>query len=157
MAAVYKKIYRYRTRYNTSYCSFSILLLIALGIKLTAKGPIFFSQQRCGMNGRTFMLYKFRSMIEGAEMKRRELEKMNEMDGPVFKIERDPRITIIGRILRKTSLDELPQLLNVLKGDMSFVGPRPPLSIEVELYKHWQRRRLSLKPGFNMHLASQRS
>jgi len=124
-----------------------LFLVIAVAIKLTSQGPIFFKQSRCGLNGRTFTLYKFRSMVAGAEMKRRELEKMNEMDGPVFKIKRDPRITAIGRVLRRSSLDELPQLFNVLAGDMSFVGPRPPLAIEVELYKHWQRRRLSLKPG----------
>ncbi len=124
-----------------------LFFVIALAIKLTSRGPVFFRQKRCGMNGRTFTLFKFRSMEEHAEMRRRELEKMNEMDGPVFKIRRDPRITTIGRVLRKTSLDELPQLFNVLTGDMSFVGPRPPLAVEVELYKHWQRRRLSLKPG----------
>ncbi len=124
-----------------------LMVLLAIAIKLSSRGPIFFAQQRCGMNGRTFSLYKFRSMYAGAEIKRRELEKCNEMDGPVFKIKRDPRITPLGRILRKLSLDELPQLFNVIKGDMSFVGPRPPLAIEVELYKLWQRRRLSLKPG----------
>jgi exopolysaccharide biosynthesis polyprenyl glycosylphosphotransferase len=124
-----------------------LMLLLAIAIKLSSRGPVFFTQQRCGMNGRTFNLYKFRSMYVGAEIKRRELEKCNEMDGPVFKIKRDPRITPLGRILRKLSLDELPQLFNVIKGDMSFVGPRPPLAIEVELYKLWQRRRLSLKPG----------
>lgn len=124
-----------------------LFLLISLAIKITSRGPVFFKQQRCGMNNRTFTLYKFRSMVVNAEMKKRELEKMNEMDGPVFKIKRDPRITMIGRILRKSSLDELPQLFNVLMGDMSFVGPRPPLAVEVELYKQWQRRRLSLKPG----------
>jgi len=102
---------------------------------------------RSGLNGRKFKLYKFRTMVVGAEMKKRELEKMNEMDGPVFKMKFDPRITKIGRILRKLSIDEIPQLLNVLKGDMSIVGPRPPLPVEVELYKMWQRRRLSLKPG----------
>ncbi len=124
-----------------------VFVLIALAIKLTSRGPVLFKQARCGMNGRTFTLYKFRSMIANAEMRKRELEKMNEMDGPVFKIKRDPRITTVGRILRKSSLDELPQLFNVLMGDMSFVGPRPPLAVEVELYKQWQRRRLSLKPG----------
>lgn len=86
-------------------------------------------------------------MVQNAEMKKRFLEKQNEMDGPVFKIKSDPRITKIGRILRKTSIDELPQLFNVLRGDMSLVGPRPPLPIEVEMYQLWQRRRLSLKPG----------
>jgi exopolysaccharide biosynthesis polyprenyl glycosylphosphotransferase len=124
-----------------------LILLTAVAVKLTSSGPIFFKQTRCGMNGRKFTLYKFRSMIVGAEMKMRELEKMNEMDGPVFKIKKDPRITPLGRILRKTSIDELPQLFNVLKGDMSIVGPRPPLPVEVEMYEVWQRRRLSLKPG----------
>jgi exopolysaccharide biosynthesis polyprenyl glycosylphosphotransferase len=124
-----------------------LMVFLSLAIKLTSRGPVFFTQQRCGLNGRTFTLYKFRSMYVGAEIKRRELEKKNEMDGPVFKIKRDPRITPLGRILRRLSLDELPQFFNVLKGDMSFVGPRPPLAIEVQLYKLWQRRRLSLKPG----------
>lgn len=124
-----------------------VMIFAILGIKLTSKGPILFKQIRSGVNGRPFVLYKFRSMIVGAEMKRRELEKMNEMDGPVFKIKKDPRITPIGRILRKTSIDELPQLFNVLKGDMSIVGPRPALPIEVEMYEFWQRRRLSLRPG----------
>jgi lipopolysaccharide/colanic/teichoic acid biosynthesis glycosyltransferase len=86
-------------------------------------------------------------MVVGAEMKKREIEKMNEMDGPVFKIKRDPRITRVGRFIRKFSIDEIPQLINVLKGNMSIVGPRPPLPVEVELYQVWQRRRLSLKPG----------
>ena len=124
-----------------------IILATIIAIKLTSKGPILFKQVRSGLNGRKFTLYKFRTMVVGAEMKRRELEKMNEMDGPVFKIRKDPRITSVGRILRKLSIDEIPQLLNVLKGDMSIVGPRPPLPIEVDLYKMWQRRRLSLKPG----------
>ena len=124
-----------------------LMLIVAILIKLTSKGPVLFKQVRCGLNGRHFTLYKFRTMIVGAEMKKRELEKMNEMDGPVFKIRRDPRITPLGRILRKFSIDELPQLFNVLKGDMSIVGPRPPLPVEVEMYQLWQRRRLSLKPG----------
>jgi exopolysaccharide biosynthesis polyprenyl glycosylphosphotransferase len=126
---------------------FPLVLATAIGIKITSSGPILFAQTRSGMNGRKFKLYKFRTMVAGAEMKKRELDKMNEMDGPVFKIKHDPRITKIGRILRKFSIDELPQLWNVLKGDMSIVGPRPPLPVEVELYKLWQRRRLSLKPG----------
>ena len=124
-----------------------IIIITAIAIKVTSKGPVLFTQIRWGLNGRKFKLFKFRTMIVGAEMKKRELEKMNEMDGPVFKINRDPRITKVGRILRKFSIDEIPQLLNVLKGDMSVVGPRPPLPVEVELYKVWQRRRLSLKPG----------
>ena len=124
-----------------------IYLITALAIKINSRGPIFFSQVRCGVNGRKFTLYKFRSMVVGAEMKKKLLEKMNEMDGPVFKIRYDPRITSVGRIIRKLSVDELPQLINVLKGDMSIVGPRPPLPIEVEMYELWQRRRLSFKPG----------
>ncbi len=124
-----------------------IILLTTLTVKATSKGPILFKQVRSGLNGRKFTLYKFRTMIEGAEMRRRELEKMNEMEGPVFKIKKDPRITPVGRILRRLSIDEIPQLINVLKGDMSIVGPRPPLPVEVDLYKMWQRRRLSLKPG----------
>ncbi len=124
-----------------------IFLITIIAIKLNSKGPIFFSQVRCGVNGRKFTLYKFRSMIVGAEMKKKLLEKLNEMDGPVFKIKQDPRITRVGRIIRKLSIDELPQLFNVLKGDMSIVGPRPPLPVEVDMYQLWQRRRLSLKPG----------
>jgi len=123
------------------------LAIVAVAIKLTSPGPVFFRQKRCGLNGRQFTLYKFRSMVDGAEIKRRELEKMNEMDGPVFKIKRDPRVTPLGRIIRRLSIDELPQLFNVLAGHMSFVGPRPPLAVEVGMYKLWQRRRLSLKPG----------
>jgi len=124
-----------------------IYLMTAIAIKLNSKGPIFFSQVRCGVNGRKFTLYKFRSMVVGAEIKKRLLEMMNEMDGPVFKIKQDPRITKVGRVIRKLSIDELPQLINVLKGDMSIVGPRPPLPVEVEMYELWQRRRLSFKPG----------
>ena len=124
-----------------------IFLITAIVIKLTSNGPVFFTQTRSGLNGRKFKLYKFRSMHVGAEMKKRELHKMNEMEGPVFKIKRDPRITNVGRFIRKFSIDELPQFFNILKGDMSVVGPRPPLPIEVEMYQLWQRRRLSLKPG----------
>ncbi len=124
-----------------------IFIITALAIKITSKGPVFFSQIRSGVNGRKFTLYKFRSMIVGAEMKKKNLVKTNEMDGPVFKMKKDPRVTVVGRIIRKLSIDELPQLINVLKGDMSIVGPRPPLPVEVEMYKLWQRRRLSLKPG----------
>ena len=124
-----------------------LLLIIPIGIKLSSKGAIFFRQERSGLNGRRFILYKFRTMIVGAEMRKRELERENEMKGPVFKMKQDPRVYPLGRLLRKTSLDELPQLINVLKGDMSIVGPRPPLPVEVEMYEIWQRRRLSLKPG----------
>jgi exopolysaccharide biosynthesis polyprenyl glycosylphosphotransferase len=124
-----------------------LLVLIALLIKWDSKGPVFFIQKRCGLNGREFSLIKFRSMVQEAEKMKEKLKNLNEMAGPVFKITHDPRVTRVGAWLRKTSLDELPQLLNVLKGDISLVGPRPPLPSEVALYERWQRRRLSVKPG----------
>lgn len=124
-----------------------VFLVLALLVKLTSKGPIFFSQERAGLNGRRFKVHKFRTMVVNAEELKETLLEANEMDGPVFKMKKDPRITPIGRFLRKTSLDELPQLFNVLKGEMSLVGPRPPLPSEVEKYRLWQRRRLSMKPG----------
>jgi len=124
-----------------------VLLLVAIAIKLGSPGPIFFEQERNGMNGRKFTLLKFRSMVVGAEKMQEELLTLNEMDGPVFKIKNDPRMTKIGGFLRRTSLDELPQLINVLKGDMSLVGPRPPIPGEVINYETWQRRRLSMRPG----------
>jgi len=121
--------------------------LSALAIKLTSPGPVFFKQERCGLNGRVFTMYKLRSMIDNAEQNRLELEALNEMDGPVFKLSRDPRTTPVGKLLRKFSIDEFPQLYNVLRGEMSLVGPRPPLPQEVARYERWQRRRLSMKPG----------
>ncbi len=124
-----------------------IFIVVAFLIKTTSRGPIFFRQTRSGLNGRKFTLYKFRSMVANAEALKIKLADQNEMTGPVFKIRHDPRITPIGYWIRKTSIDELPQFLNVLKGDMSIVGPRPPLPSEVEHYEVWQRRRLSLKPG----------
>lgn len=124
-----------------------LLLIIAASIKITSPGPVFFSQVRSGLNGRKFHLYKFRTMVADAEELRGGLEAQNEMDGPVFKMKNDPRITPIGNFLRKTSLDELPQLFNILKGNMSLVGPRPPIPGEVEEYLPYQRRRLSMKPG----------
>lgn len=124
-----------------------VFFLIGFLIKVTSKGPILYSQERSGLNGRRFKMHKFRTMVVGADKMLDELKDMNEMDGPVYKIEDDPRIIWIGKILRKTSLDELPQLFNVLKGEMSLVGPRPPIPTEVEQYKLWQRRRLSMKPG----------
>ncbi len=124
-----------------------VVVMIALLIKLSSGGNILFRQTRCGLNGRPFTLYKFRTMVEDAEERRRELLHLNEMRGPVFKLRRDPRVTRFGRILRRFSLDELPQLLNVLKGDMSLVGPRPPIPAEVAQYQRWQRRRLAMKPG----------
>ncbi len=123
------------------------LLIIAICIKATSKGPIFFKQTRCGLNSRRFTLLKFRTMVVDAEKKLAELEKHNQMKGPAFKMDNDPRVTPIGRFLRKLSLDELPQLWNVLAGDMSLVGPRPPIPKEVERYDNWHRRRLSMRPG----------
>ena len=124
-----------------------LLLAIAAMIKITSPGPVLFRQTRCGLGGRRFTLYKFRSMINNAEQMRAELHQLNELDGPVFKISDDPRITPVGRWLRRFSLDELPQLWNVFRGDMSFVGPRPAVPEEVEQYEDWQRRRLRMRPG----------
>lgn len=124
-----------------------VLLAVAIAIKRTSPGPVFFEQVRCSRNGRKFKLYKFRTMVVDAEKRLAELQAKNEMSGPVFKMTNDPRITKIGHFLRKTSLDEFPQLWNVLKGDMSLVGPRPPLPSEVEKYEPWHRRRLSMNPG----------
>ena len=124
-----------------------LLLAIAAMIKITSPGPVLFRQTRCGLGGRRFTLYKFRSMINNAEQMRAELHQLNELDGPVFKISDDPRITPVGRWLRRFSLDELPQLWNVFRGDMSFVGPRPAVPEEVDQYEDWQRRRLRMRPG----------
>ncbi|SFE40982.1 sugar transferase [Sunxiuqinia elliptica] len=124
-----------------------VFLLIAIAIKLDDGGPIFFRQERVGLNGRRFSCFKFRTMVANAEALKASLMGQNEQDGPVFKISMDPRVTRVGRFLRKTSLDELPQFFNVLRGEMSVVGPRPPIPAEVEKYKRWQIRRLSMKPG----------
>jgi exopolysaccharide biosynthesis polyprenyl glycosylphosphotransferase len=124
-----------------------LLLAVAVAIRLTSRGPILFRQQRVGLHGRPFSMLKFRTMVENAEALKAQLAAQNEMDGPVFKMKRDPRITPIGRFLRKFSIDELPQLVNVLRGDMSVVGPRPPVPSEVAKYQPWQRRRLSVRPG----------
>ena len=124
-----------------------LTLVTAAVLKLTSSGPIFYKQVRCGQGGRRFKLIKFRTMIEGAEDKLWELKHLNEMEGPVFKMRHDPRVTALGRVLRKSSLDELPQVWNVLKGEMSIVGPRAPLLEEVQHYTTKQRRRLGVKPG----------
>ena len=124
-----------------------VFLVIAICIKLTSAGPVFFRQVRCGLNRRSFVLYKFRTMIDGAEHLIDSLLEHNEMQGPVFKMRNDPRMTSIGRFLRRNSLDELPQLYNVFKGEMSLVGPRPPIMKEVKDYSLWQKRRLSMRPG----------
>lgn len=124
-----------------------LFVLIAVLIKLDSVGPVFFQQIRVGQWGQTFGCLKFRSMYVDAEERKKELMSINEADGPVFKIKGDPRITRIGRIIRKLSIDEIPQLINVLRGEMSLVGPRPPLPSEVIKYSYYQLRRLDVKPG----------
>ena len=124
-----------------------ILAAAAVLIRLDTPGPVFYSARRLGRNGVPFRFYKLRSMYNGAHESKRRLLHLNEVDGPVFKLANDPRVTRAGRWLRRTSLDELPQLFNVLRGDMSLVGPRPPIPEEVEKYEPWQRRRLDVKPG----------
>jgi lipopolysaccharide/colanic/teichoic acid biosynthesis glycosyltransferase len=125
-----------------------LFILIAILIKLEdPKGTVFFSQKRVGLNGKEFKMYKFRSMVSNAEEKLAELLRQNEIQGAMFKIKNDPRITRVGRFIRKTSIDELPQLFNVLIGDMSLVGPRPPLPREVALYSEYDKQRLMVTPG----------
>lgn len=128
-----------------------VVALAALAIRLDSKGPAFFSQIRCGMNGRHFKIWKLRTMAVDAEAQKADLMGLNEMDGPVFKIRDDPRVTRVGRYLRRLSIDELPQFWNVLVGDMSIVGPRPPVPIEVAEYATFDRRRLSMRPGITCH------
>lgn len=129
-----------------------VMLLVALAVYIDdPKGSPVFSQIRCGRNGKPFKFYKFRSMCVDAEDKLDQLLEQNEMDGPAFKIKDDPRITRVGKFIRKTSLDELPQLFNILKGDMSIVGPRPPLPREVEQYDAYQRQRLYVTPGLTCY------
>jgi exopolysaccharide biosynthesis polyprenyl glycosylphosphotransferase len=124
-----------------------LLVVTALAVRLTSRGPILFRQERVGLLGRRFNMLKFRSMVVDAEAQKARLALLNEQTGPVFKMIRDPRVTAVGRFIRKYSIDELPQLVNVLRGDMSIVGPRPNLPSEVVRYEAWQRRRLSVRPG----------
>ncbi|MHC4134049.1 MAG: sugar transferase [Planctomycetota bacterium] len=124
-----------------------IMLLAALLVRLTSPGPVLFVQERIGLHGRRFKFYKLRTMVEGAEQMREALAPLNEMNGPAFKLRHDPRVTRVGRLLRRLSIDELPQLWNVLRGDMSLVGPRPPVPEEVARYDRRQQRRLSIRPG----------
>jgi exopolysaccharide biosynthesis polyprenyl glycosylphosphotransferase len=121
--------------------------IIAIMIKLDSRGPVLYKQVRMGKNGQLFKFYKFRSMVRDAENSRDQLSNLNEQDGPIFKIKADPRITAVGQFLRRSSLDEIPQIFNVLKGDMSIVGPRPPLPSEVAAYEPWHKQRLEVKPG----------
>lgn len=124
-----------------------IMLLMAAMIKMESPGPVLFKQERVGKNGQIFTIYKFRSMVENAEEQKEALKALNEADGPLFKIKNDPRMTRLGRLMRRLSVDELPQLYNVLVGDMSLIGPRPPLPSEVENYQEWHKRRLEIAPG----------
>jgi lipopolysaccharide/colanic/teichoic acid biosynthesis glycosyltransferase len=124
-----------------------VMLAIAIGVRMDSEGPTFYKAQRIGRKGRAFPCYKFRTMVHNADKLKAELEHMNERDGVLFKIANDPRITKVGRILRKYSLDELPQFYNVLRGDMSLVGPRPPMAAEVEQYDLAHLRRLDVLPG----------
>lgn len=128
-----------------------LLVIVSILIKLESKGPIIFSQERVGINGERFNMYKFRSMVVNAEELKKKLQHQNEMSGPMFKIKDDPRITKIGKFIRKTSIDELPQLLNVLNGDMSLVGPRPSLPDEVKEFESWMLERLEVKPGLTCY------
>lgn len=124
-----------------------LFIITAIAVKLDSLGPVFFAQERNGLRGKILKMYKFRSMVVNAESLLKQLEGKNEVKGPMFKIKDDPRITRVGRFIRKTSIDELPQLLNILKGDMSFVGPRPPIAREVVKYGSWHNLRLSVRPG----------
>ncbi len=124
-----------------------VFLVVAMLVRMTSRGPILYSQERLGLGGRPFRLWKFRSMYRDAEQRQAQVAALNEVDGPVFKIRKDPRVTPVGRVLRKLSIDELPQLLNVLSGQMSLVGPRPPLQSEYDAYTPLQRQRLLVKPG----------
>lgn len=128
-----------------------ILLIVILAIKCESKGNAIFAQDRVGKYGEIFKMYKFRSMVINAEDLRENLEKHNEMDGPMFKIKDDPRVTKVGKFIRKTSIDELPQLVNVLKGQMTLVGPRPSLPEEVEEFEEWMKERLEVTPGLTCY------
>nr|WP_243124836.1 sugar transferase [Clostridium cuniculi] len=128
-----------------------LFIIIAIIIKTTSKGPVFFSQKRVGKNGKEFNMYKFRSMVVNAEELKEKLAAQNEMSGPMFKMKDDPRVTKVGKFIRKTSIDELPQLWNVLKGDMSLVGLRPSLPKEVAQFDEWMHRRLEVKPGLTCY------
>jgi len=129
------------------FCLMPLFIVVAAAIKLESAGPVFYNQERLGKGKKSFFMYKFRSMVKGADKKLKEIEHLNEAEGPLFKIKNDPRITTVGKIIRKFSIDELPQLVNVLKGEMSMVGPRPSLKRESVKYKKGQLRRYDVKPG----------
>ncbi|WP_315113924.1 sugar transferase [Clostridium intestinale] len=132
-------------------CLSPVFLIVGLIIKLDSRGPIIFSQKRVGKDGKEFNMYKFRSMVINAEELKKKLIDKNEVSGPMFKMKDDPRITKIGKFIRKTSIDELPQLINVLKGEMSLVGPRPSLPKEVAEFEPWMMKRLEVKPGLTCY------
>jgi len=151
-------IYKFLKRAMDVVCSLlaiivlsPIFILTAIAVKIEDGGSPIFSQTRVGKDGKFFRMYKFRSMCIDAERKLKDLQEQNEMDGLAFKIEKDPRVTKTGNFIRKTSIDELPQLFNILKGDMSIVGPRPPLGIEVYQYNDYQMQRLLVKPGLTCY------
>lgn len=128
-----------------------VLIIVSILIKLESDGPIIFSQDRIGYKGQKFKMYKFRSMVVNAEELKKKLAEQNEMSGPMFKMKNDPRVTKVGKFIRKTSIDELPQLINILKGEMSLVGPRPSLPKEVKEFKLWMMERLEVKPGLTCY------
>lgn len=153
-----KLMYNFIKRFIDIFCSSlgiiflsPVFIIVGTIIKLDSKGPIIFSQKRVGKYGQEFKMYKFRSMVVNAEELKRKLMHQNEMSGPMFKMKDDPRITKIGKFIRKTSIDELPQLINVLKGEMSLVGPRPSLPKEVAQFEPWMMRRLEVKPGLTCY------
>jgi len=147
LALLWKSFSEFWISFGIIFLLSPVMLLISILIKATLKGPVIFRQERVGLRGRKFYIYKFRTMVDNAEALKEKLMALNESDGPAFKMKNDPRITSVGRFLRRTGLDELPQLFNVLKGEMSLIGPRPPLPSEVSKYARWQLRRLSIKPG----------
>ena len=147
MAVVVKRLFETTLSFLGLVALSPVFLVIAVLVKMTSKGPVFYAQKRVGKGGRVFNFYKFRSMVINADEIKKTLMAKNEATGPVFKMKHDPRITRVGRFIRKYSLDELPQLFNVLKNDMSLVGPRPPIPEEVKKYKRWQTQRLSIQPG----------
>lgn len=153
-----KKTYEIIKRLFDIICSFAalvilspILLLVSILIKLESAGPVIFKQERVGLNNKKFKMYKFRSMVINAEELKAKLIEQNERNGPMFKIKDDPRVTKIGRFIRKTSIDELPQLINILKGEMSIVGPRPSLPKEVNEFDPWMLERFNVKPGLTCY------
>ena len=153
-----KRVYCFFKRLMDIICSLigiialiPVFFMVALAIKIESRGPIVFVQKRVGKDGKTFGIYKFRSMVANAEELKDKLYDKNEMNGPMFKMKKDPRITKVGKFIRKTSIDELPQLINVLRGEMSLVGPRPSIPNEVRKFDDWMLQRLSVTPGLTCY------